>query len=477
MKKISIALCSLLAGLFMFQSCDDVDDQVVPVNDFIWKGLNQFYLWQGDVPNLSDSKFANQGELNAFLDTYSSPSALFEDLLYRRDAQNNAADRFSVMTSDYRTLENLLVGVAVSNGMEFGLVPRGNTGTYYGYVRYILPDTDASEKGLLRGDIFYAIDGTEITAENYYQLLYAQTSYTLNMADYNSGSITPNGRTVSLTKAQYAENPIYLTSTHTIGSHKIGYLMYNGFYNPYDNQLNAVFGQFASEGVTDLVLDLRYNGGGSVNTATRLGSMITGQFNGQLFAKEEWNSKMQAYYKDKNPGSLVINFPASLGSGTAINSLHLNKVYILVTGSTASASELVINSLKPYIDVTVIGSKTVGKNVASVTLYDSFDFSSKGKNSAHRYAMQPLVLKTVNKDGFSDYTNGMIPDDIYPEDYGNLGVLGDPTEPLYQEAIRLITQAGRKSHNNDSSAVEIFKDSKSMRPFGNDMYIENLPQL
>nr|WP_322624611.1 S41 family peptidase [uncultured Flavobacterium sp.] len=477
MKKISIVACSLLAGLFTLQSCDDVDDQVVPVNDFIWKGLNQFYLWQEDVPNLSDSKFANQGELNAFLGTYSSPTTLFEDLLYRRDAQNNAADRFSVMTSDYRTLENLLVGVAVSNGMEFGLVPRGSSGTYYGYVRYVLPDTDAADKGLLRGDLFYAVNGTEITAENYYQLLYTQTTYTLNMADYNGGNITPNGRTVSLTKSQYAENPIYLANTYTTGSHKIGYLMYNGFYNPYDNQLNNVFGQFASDGVTDLVLDLRYNGGGSVNTATRLGSMITGQFNGQLFAKEQWNSKMEAYYKDKNPGSLVINFPESLGSGVAINSLHLNKVYVLVTGATASASELVINSLKPYIDVTVIGSRTVGKNMASVTLYDSFDFSSKGKNNAHRYAMQPLVLKTVNKDGLSDYTNGMIPDDIYPENYGNLGVLGDPSERLYQEAIRLITQTGRRADSGDTDAVEIFKDSKSMRPFGNDMYIENLPQL
>jgi C-terminal processing protease CtpA/Prc len=476
MKKISIVACSLLAGLFALQSCDDMDDQVVPVNDFIWKGLNQFYLWQEDVPNLSDSKFANQGELNAFLGNYSNPATLFEDLLYRRDAQNNPADRFSVITSDYRTLENLLVGVAMSNGMEFGLVPRGNTGTYYGYVRYVLPDSDASEKGLLRGDIFYGVNGTQLTTENYYQLLYTQTSYTLNMADYDSGNITPNGRTVSLTKSQYAENPIYLANTYTTGSHKIGYLMYNGFYNPYDNQLNNVFGQFASEGVTDLVLDLRYNGGGSVNTATRLGSMITGQFNGQLFAKEQWNSKMEAYYQDKNPASLVINFPESLGSGTAINSLHLNKVYVLVTGATASASELVINSLKPYIDVVVIGSKTVGKNVASVTLYDSFDFSSKGKNNAHRYAMQPLVLKTVNKDGLSDYTNGIIPNEIYPESYGNLGVLGDPTERLYQKAISLITQTGRRSDTEDTDTVEIFKDSKSMRPFGNDMYIENLPQ-
>lgn len=475
MKKISLLLCSLLAGLFIFQSCDDVDDQVVPVNDFIWKGLNQFYLWQANVPNLSDSKFANQGELNAFLETYGSPSTLFEDLLYRTDDANNAIDRFSVMTSDYRTLENLLQGVSVSNGMEFGLVRRGSSSNYYGYVRYVLPNSDASEKGLQRGDVFYAVNGTEITADNYYELLFSQNTYTLNMADYGGGAIIPNGSTITLTKTEYAENPIYLADTYTTGNHTIGYLMFNGFYSGYESQLNSVFAQFQSEGVTDLVLDLRYNGGGSVAMAARLASMITGQFNGQLFAKEQWNAKMQAFYQDKNPGSLVVNFPTTINTGSAINSLNLNKVYILATGSTASASELVINCLKPYIDVTVIGGTTYGKNVASVTLYDSFDFSSKGRSNLHRYAMQPIVLKTINKDGFGDYTSGITPDELYPENYGNLGVLGDPSEPLYQKAISLITQTGRVSANSFREEQE-FKGSKELRQFGTDMYIDNLPQ-
>lgn len=479
MKKISILICFALTGLFALQSCEDMDDQVVPVNDFIWKGLNQFYLWQANKPDLADDRFEDQGELSAYLNNY-SPGELFENLLYRTDDTGKRMDRFSIMVSDYRVLENLLQGVAVSNGMEFGLVYWDAARTkYYGYVRYVLPNSDASNKGLKRGDIFYAVNGTEITPDNYSQLLYGQSTYTLNLATFNSGVLTPNGQTVSLTKTEYAENPVYVANTYTTGSHKIGYLMYNGFYSSYDAQLNTVFGQFASEGVTDLVLDLRYNGGGSVFTASCLASMITGQFNGQLFAHEQWNSKMQAFYQDKNPGSLNVNFPANINTGGTINSLNLNKVYIIASGATASASELVINCLKPYIDVTVIGTTTYGKNVASVTLYDSFDFSYKGKNPAHRYAMQPIVLKTTNKDGAGDYTEGIDPDVPLTEYYNNLGILGDPEERLYKAAIQLITNnAGRMATTDYSTEVtESGFDSKTIRPFGKDMYIESLPNV
>ncbi|WP_245895524.1 hypothetical protein [Flavobacterium album] len=77
MKKMRLLLASLLVGAFAFQACEDMDDNAVPVNDFIWKGLNLYYLWQADVPDLSDDRFANQGELNSYLETFSRP----EDLL------------------------------------------------------------------------------------------------------------------------------------------------------------------------------------------------------------------------------------------------------------------------------------------------------------------------------------------------------------------------------------------------------------
>lgn len=476
MKKICIILFSLVAGAVALQSCEDMDDNAVPVNDFIWKGLNLYYLWQENIPNLADDRFSNQGKLNNFLQAYDSPETLFESLLYREDASGRKTDRWSVLFSDFRVLENLLQGTSKSNGMEYGLsyTDASQIGVF-GYVRYILPGTDAAGKDIHRGDIFYAINGTTLNRSNY-QALLSEATYTLNLADDVNGTLVPNGRSVTLTKSEYSEDPVYIHNTHTSGSHKIGYLMYNGFYSNYDSTLNNAFGQFASEGVTDLVLDLRYNGGGSVRTATYLASMITGQFNGQLFAREQWNAKLQAYFESNDASVLDNLFTNKLSDNTTINSLSLNKVYILTSGTTASASELVINCLQPYVDVVVIGDTTTGKNVGSVTLYDSPNFSANNRNGSHRYAMQPIVLKTVNKNGFGDYSDGIGPEVILKEKLTTLGVLGDPAEPLYAAAIAKITQLGRSLPQDNEPALKTFKDSKSIMRFGNEMYREELPE-
>lgn len=471
MKKITLLLFSLIIGALVLQSCEDEDDKAVPVNDFIWKGLNLYYLWQQDVPNLNDNKFSNQSALNDFLATYGSPEELFESLLYKR----GDVDRWSVIFSDFHVLENALQGIVKSNGVEYGLLYTDSSQTtVFGYVRYILPDSDAATKDIQRGDIFYAVNGTTLTADNYRTLLGAD-SYTLNLADYNSGALTPNGQEVALTKAQYAENPVYLSTVLEQGSHKIGYLMYNGFYSDYDTQLNTAIGSLKAGGITDLVLDLRYNGGGSVRTAGYLASMITGQFDGQVFTTQQWNEKLQAYYEKNNPSSLITKFQSKLSDESSINKLKLNKVYILTSASTASASELVINCLKPYINVVVIGYLTTGKNVGSVTLYDSPDYSSSNRDGSHTYAMQPIVLRTVNKEGFGDYSNGISPDIWREEDMENLGVLGTPTEPLLATAIAQITSTDR-SGNAPRNTHKLLKDSKSILRFGNEMYIDEMPQ-
>jgi len=471
MKKITIVLLLLLAPLG-FISCEDQDDTAVPISDFIWKGLNLYYLWQADVPNLADDRFANQEQLNNFLQPYTDRTELFESLLYQR----GVIDRWSVIFSDYTVLENALQGVSKSTGAEFGLVyADASQTTVFGYVRYILPGSDASTKNIQRGDIFYAVNGTVLTASNYQALLGAD-SYTLNLAEFVGTTLTPNGEEVSLTKTQFAEDPVYINTTITESGHNIGYLMYNGFYSTYNTQLNAAFAQLGSAGVTDLVLDLRYNGGGSVQTATYLASMITGQFNGQLFARQQWNERLQAHLEDENPGALRNLFTDNMG-GQAINSLNLNRVYILTTQSTASASELVINCLKPYIDVVVIGDTTTGKNVGSITLYDSKDFSRDNLKDGHRYAMQPIVLRTVNADDFGDYSAGIVPDFQLDEDYANMGQLGSPDEPLFALAIAKITGNGRHGNFNSPGATfQMFKGSKEMRRFGTEMFVDGLPE-
>jgi carboxyl-terminal processing protease len=464
----------LFLAAFSFQSCQDQDDLAAPINlevqDFIWKGLNLYYLWQAEVPNLSDDRFANQDQLNVFLTGYPVPEDLFDALRV-----DKSIDRFSWIVSDYLELEQALGGISKNDGVEFGLVYKpGSTTEIFGYVRYIIPNSDASSKDIERGAIFYGINGTQLTVSNYQSLL-AADAYTLNLANYASGAITPNGESVALTKTVLAENPILINKVITSGTHRIGYLMYNGFYAEYDSELNNAFATLNSEGVTDLVLDLRYNSGGSVLTATRLASMITGQYTGQVFAKQQWNEKINSYFESEDPELLRNNFTDKIGS-TAITSLNLTKIYILTTKSSASASELVINGLKPYMDVVQIGDVTTGKNVGSVTLYDSPTFGKDNRNPNHRYAMQPIVLKIVNADGFGDYFNGLTPTYLLRENLGNLDILGNPSEPLLSTAIGKITGTGKMLKQSPEKDFIYFKDAKSIDGFQNQMYIEKAPE-
>ncbi len=214
--------------------------------------------------------------------------------------------------------------------------------------------------------------------------------------------------------------------------------MYNRFLDEFDEALNDVFGNFQSAGVNELVLDLRYNPGGSVQTCIYLASMITGSNDGTVFSKEQWNPKLMAYWEENNPSRLTDRFTGFIAGGTEINSLNLSRVYVLTSSRSASASELLINGLSPHIEVIHIGDQTRGKNVGSITVYDYID-NEGTKNPDHTYAMQPIVLKIANSENFSDYTDGLEPDITLKESFSNLGELGDPNEPLLQRALSEIS--------------------------------------
>ncbi|WP_426484018.1 S41 family peptidase [Flavobacterium sp. 2] len=483
MKTILKSLLLIFLLAFTLQSCEDQDDVEAPatlqVNDFIWKGLNEVYLWQADVPNLADDRFSSQAELNSYLSGYSDPKELFQDLLNKPISKYpaTAIDRFSWIVDDYTVLEQELNGITKNNGVDFGLMRvASGSNDVVGYVRYIVPNSDASTKAIKRGDLFTAVNGTKLTVSNYQSLLLAPDSYTLNLSDYNGSAFVLNGKSVALTKTVLEENPILINKVITSGGHKIGYLMYNGFYSDYDVKLNQAFGELKAQGVTDLVLDLRYNGGGSVRTSTRLASMITGQFNGKIFSKQQYNLKLMATMTTDDLESLNQRFVNNI-DGTALNSLNLSKVYILTTSSTASASELVVNGLKPYIDVVQIGETTIGKNVGSFTVYDSPTFTKSNVNPNHKYAMQPLVFKITNAQDFGDYTSGLVPTYVQLEYVSSYGVLGDPAEPLLNLAISKITGATAKKIQTDKSFVlPYIDDSKKINGLRNDMYLETVPK-
>ena len=161
-------------------------------------------------------------------------------------------------------------------------------------------------------------------------------------------------------------------------------------------------------------------------------------------------------------------------SGTPIQTLNLPKVYILTSKRTASASELIINGLKPYLTVIQIGDKTVGKNLASITLKD--------KTQGSKWAMQPIVLRSENAAGFGHYETGLVPNFEIKEDVRNLGTLGDENEPLLAKALELITGMPQQSaslrqqglrHVTNRLSMDEFDHCHSQSPTNNRMYIDN----
>jgi C-terminal processing protease CtpA/Prc len=457
MKKINLLL---LASIFIFISCkktDDDDPNIIrletdlEISDFIWKGLNQYYYWQESVPNLSDSKTENESDYAYYLSQNSNPESFFKSLL------NTDDDRFSRIYDNYIELAEGFQGIVNSDGMEYGLYLECNNQNIFGFVRYVHKNSDAESKGVKRGMSFSEINGTRLTMDNYrdllnnlsntYSIKLSEVSYNNNNECYN---IIPGQESITLVKSRLVKNPIHISKVIESEGKKIAYLMYNQFTGTadtdgdglididYNIELNDVFANFLSNGVEELVIDLRYNPGGKIYTSINLASMITGQFNNQVFAKERWNSKLMNYWNENSPESLLNKFTDKLDNNQSISSLNLSRVFVLTSARTASASELLINGLDPYIDVIHIGDFTVGKNQGSITVHDYIN-DSRDKNPNHMYAMQPIVLKTGNVAGYTDFPNGLEPDVFIKESLVNPGLLGDSEEPLLKIALDQIT--------------------------------------
>lgn len=440
------------------------------VENFIYRGMSDIYLYNDDVAVLASDYFDTQEDKEDFLDNYSTPEKLFERF-------TASQDRFSYIMENYEDHNKASGGLNGITGMSFGLVSYcNNCSEVFGYVKLVLPGSIADEKGVKRGMIFNRIDGQQLTTSNYTTLLDSD-SFTIGLAKIEGNTISELEQTIAISEREQKENPVVYTKVLDVDGEKVGYLYYNSFDEDYDEDLNNAFNELKGAGVTELVLDLRYNGGGSVRTATDLAAMITGQFANKLFMKEKWNQKYQKYYEQNKPEYLLNNFNTKLRTGTPINSLNLTRVFVLTTKSSASASELIINGLDPYIDVVHIGDVTTGKFQASVTLYDSQDFTKEHSSlkTSHKYAMQPLVLKSHNANDVSDYVDGLTPDIILKEDVRNLGILGDPAEPLMKVALDVIK--GNRVSIPEVKEYKTIGESGMFEPEYQRMYIDKLPEV
>ena len=477
--------------LLLFIACNTPDDiteaPIVeqtetltnPVNDFVWRAMNSDYFWQKDVPELADSKKTPQNKYFEYLNGYADPEDLFNSLIF----EDGITDRFSGFLDDYNVYNASSRGVSDSFGFDFGLVRLCDTcDEVLGFISYVVAESPASDAGLKRGDLFYSFNGTVLTIDNYtvVNAYYTDPNITLGLATIVNDEIVPINDPVELALRVVIENPIYYKDVITNGQgKKIGYLVYNAFNYTYHNELNDAFGEFKNENIEELILDLRYNGGGRGLTASFLASMIFGQASTEeIFAKLIYNNKnsdSNSIYPFFDIAFIYNKDGEYSGNDVPINRLtNLTKLYVITSDDTASASELIINGLLPYMEVIKVGTTTYGKNVGSYTMYDSPDFSQNGVNPNHTMALQPITSKAFNKLDQSDYTQGFEPDHLVIDYISQMKEFGDLEETLLNATLNIISGSVSKVTDLkriDESHEVLFK-SLDKKPFSKELIVE-----
>ncbi len=436
------------------------------VSQFVYDGMSLFYYWADNMlnkkPKLTDA----------------NPANYFYRLLHSTDTKNG----WSWITDDIQSLLAGYSGESLSFGYDLGFIVFEGDDKVYAYIKYVYANSPADNAGLKRLDLIGKLNGHYITTEkrngNTYvnsedvNLLYGNNAVTFTTYRFSENQLVQD-KEVTITPNNSSKDPVLLDTLYTIEDKKIGYLFYTDFYSNFNHHLYEAFSRFKQEGVTDLVLDLRYNTGGSVSSAVYLASLIAPRSvveNKSPYIVMDYNGFLNQYFdeKDKNSRKYFLGKYDSKNEQNPLDAnLNLNRVYIIATGSSYSASELTLFCLKPYMEVVHIGDNTGGKYTASWTihaydpqkdehgsarantLYDEKKLSTTEKNMLKNWAMQPIVAMFADKDSRNFSTTGhLIPDHALEEGFGRiykykyfnyLKPLGDIKDVLLGQALYLIT--------------------------------------
>jgi carboxyl-terminal processing protease len=327
------------------------------------------FLWYKQIPSTFNAR--SYSDLNKIMEGIRQYSM--------EPGFTTAVDRWS-FAIDQSQWDNVSSGVGGDFGINVFFKQEGDL-----RVSYVEEKSPAGKAGIRRGWRVLKLNGSDnITTGNANAIINAV---------YSSASTTftfqkPDNSTVDLTLSAgtYQENPVQLDSVYSVGSAKVGYMVFNSFLGDTTavyNELAQVFNRFSSAGVQDVVIDLRYNGGGYVSVQQKLANYLApSSANGNLMMKQEFNDKYTQYNST--------DYFKKLGN------LNLSRIFFIVSKSTASASELLINNLKPFLDVKIVGpSATYGKPVG----YFPIEVGS--------WYIFPVSFRSTNKAGEGNYYNGL----------------------------------------------------------------------
>jgi hypothetical protein len=376
---------------------------VADLRDSVYQYSKEFYLWTDNLPTqqvFNPLSYANANDAMLKLRTYSP----FVNGKYQ--------DRWSFVI-EASIWDNIVSGNNSDTGADYGFVNDNDL-----RVRLVYSKSSAGTQGVKRGWKVLKVNGTDATRANITNLN-TELKKTTQSVIFQK----PDGtqQTLTLTGGNYKSDYVMTPKVFTVNGNNVGYFMFDSFLGEAIggktaqstlNDLDKVFADFRSKNVTELVLDLRYNGGGYGLVSNYLGNLIAPtSADGKVFARAIHNTKNTKYNKTDS-------FKSSA------NGLKLSRVTIITTSGTASASEELINGLKPVMNVKLIGSTTHGKPVGyyGFPVMDHYVF--------------PVALKNVNSVDFFDFFEGLPVDKVQTDDLTR--DIGDPEEACLKTALAYI---------------------------------------
>ncbi len=377
--------------VFFSSACEKDEEEKPLVNqefESFYQELKEWYYWNDQIPEIDPS-------------SYNSLADILEAVRYQE------RDRWSFVTEwdEFWAYLNNSEFIGYGFGSKFDAA--GNLRVTFVYNTVAMYDA-----GVRRSWIVEAINGVPITPQtNINSLLGAEQVGVSNTFRF----LKPDGGTEEFTfiKENIVMNTVLHHEVIEQDNIKVGYMVLQQFTGTTSEEIKAVFENFSEQQVSELILDMRYNGGGLTSVARELASLIAGPgYDGEAFTKYEYNQNKSQYNKMDT-------------LSTEPNSLSLNRLVTICTESTASASELVINGLRPYLDVHIVGANTYGKPMGA----NVFRFNTN-------WAMVPITFKTNNANDEGDYFDGLSVD--IPANDGLDREFGHPEEASLQQALAFI---------------------------------------
>ena len=436
-----------------------VSDEIYYANQLGKDIMSELYYWNEDIA--SDLAQWNIG-------TNEDPIGTVDRIRYHEG--DKYIDKWTMMTNDMESFTSSVGGVSTTFGWNLTVyLLSENSNECIGVVNYVSAGSPAEQAGLKRGDILWSINGKSITTENYLDLYYAPSiDVTLAYVDWENNTIGDSGKTIELTAVTMYENPILCDTVYEFNGKKVGYLAYTSFDLNSIPQLVEIGKKFKSEGIKELVLDLRYNGGGYVITESVLASMFAPKANvdaGDIFEREAYNDLLTEAYRQEGistetPFMTEYNYDEiDLHISTKDANIGLERIYGLISSGTASASEALLGGLMPYMDIRLIGQASHGKYCTGLMMSgaDTYEDCPEEIKNWGVYVMVSIYQNAAGETPCMP--DGLQPDIEATDDPMQPYQLGDVNEPMLRTAL---TAAGRDYETSEASSRSLSPARQSL---------------